>query len=73
MSKNKNFSGGYFLAIGAMVIAVSGGAIVGARMSERRSMGALAGAGVGLLGAYAYFKLAYAKATRPAPKKDQTR
>jgi len=68
MSKHKNFSEGYFRAMRAMVIGVSGGAIVGALVSKKRGMGALVGASLGLLGAYGY-----GMATRPAPKKDQTR
>ena len=67
MGKHKNFSAGYFRAMRAMLIGVSGGAIVGALVSKRRGMGALVGAGLGLLGAYGY-----GVATRPTPQKDKS-
>jgi len=47
-----------------MLIGLGGGTIVGALVSKRRVLGALAGAVLGLIGASVVLK-----ATRPAPKK----
>ena len=66
MGKHKNFSAGYFRGMEAMLIGVSGGAVIGVLVSKRRGMGALVGAGLGLLGAYGY-----GVATRPTLQKDK--
>lgn len=50
--------------INGIVIGLGGGTIVGALVSKRRVLGALAGAVLGLIGASVVLK-----ATKPAPKK----
>ena len=50
--------------INGIVIGLGGGTIVGALVSKRRVLGALAGGVLGLIGASVVLK-----ATKPAPKK----
>ncbi len=63
MSKHRNFTKNYGRSLNGAAIGVSGGTIVGALVSKRRVLGALAGAVLGLISASVVLK-----ATKPAPK-----
>ena len=68
MSKHKNFTRGYGRSVNAVVYGLGGGTIVGALVSKRRVLGALAGAVLGLIGT-----IVVLNATKPAPKNEVLR
>ena len=62
MSKHKNFTSGYAEMMRVTALCVGGGTLVGALVSERRLVGALSGAALGIVATFAYAGL------KPKPK-----